>query len=104
MLEYSSVKILSPCEEFSASIGFPYESDMGDFACDVSLVGLGLNVNKSVFGVSPHQAISLSIHFVGSLVLQSKEYEAGRIMWSADGRTYEPIEAAFLGIRSDAGD
>ena len=96
-LEYDNLFIISGSEVINPVIKIfaPERSQLGDYSCKVIMRGFGQEMSKEVFGISKPQALSIAIRLVKYLILNSSEYEEGRIYSKfADGS----VELMFPGV------
>jgi len=66
---------------FEVFIGYPTETDKGDFACSYIIKGSGPDLNAKSIGLDSVQALMLSLKSIGSQLNLMQETESITIYW-----------------------
>jgi len=79
----------------------PKLSPKGDYSCSLFMHGFGHSFEKEIFGVSPQQALSIAMKFVRYLIINSSEFEQGRVFCRLADNSEVELAPVMLGEQAD---
>ena len=99
VVDYSNLRVDGDIEKYSPQIHIyaPAKSEKGDYSCRVEMSGFGQMFEKEVFGISPQQALILALRQVNYMILNSSEYEAGKVYLELSDGSTASLEPEMLG-------